>query len=91
MHLFYSDSRLTGVWEALNEISSPDLARGASKLPNLLDAGLAVKTIEKYRKAWQDWSEWAERYEEVNEIPADPFFIALYFNELVNEKKRFLG
>ena len=63
------------------------MARGASELPSLLDAGLAVKTIEKYKKAWKDWLDWARNYEEVNEIPADPFFIAPYFNELVNEKK----
>jgi len=64
------------------------LKTSADNLPNLLDAAYAESSIDKYKSAWFKWKAWSDRFPEVSAIPAEPFFIALYFNDLVAEKSK---
>jgi len=64
------------------------LKKSADNLPNLLDAAYAESSIDKYKSAWFKWKAWSDRFPEVSAIPAEPFFIALYFNDLVAEKSK---
>ena len=53
-----------------------------------LGANWAESTSQKYLYGWKAWEKWAERYKEVTAIPADPFHICLYLNDLIQEKKK---
>ena len=61
---------------------SPDLIANAATLPKLLKSSLCESTLKKYRPAWDKWVGWSKQYPEVNTCPADPFFVALYLNDL---------
>ena len=82
-YFFCLDGLVFGVWKDIESIQNPKLKTNASQLPTLLQAGYADSTLSKYKPAWLKWLDWAKEYEEVNPCPADPFSVALYFNELV--------
>lgn len=75
-----------GIWSKISVLKDDQLRKKAEKLPILLQAGYATNTLNKYKPAWKKWLSWAESYPEVNACPADPFFVALYLNDLVIEK-----
>ena len=74
-----------GIWQKIDQLKDPELKTKASLLPNLFKAAYADSTLSKYKPAWKKKKGWAERYGEINPCPADPFFVALYFNDLVME------
>ena len=55
-------------------------------IPDLLDAAFAESTLKKYRSSWSKWMSWCKQYDEVTYCPADPFYICIYFNDLIMEK-----
>ena len=80
---FVLDNLYFGVWKTLSQIQDENLRETASKLPELLDNGLAKSTLSKYKPGWNKWINWVRTYPEVNSCPADAFFVAVYINELV--------
>lgn len=58
----------------------------ATKLPETVEGAFAKTTLIKYKAGWEKWCTWAKQFDEVSTIPADPFYVSLYFNDLlVNE------
>ena len=55
-----------------------------STLPRLIDASIADSTRSKYSRAWAQWEQFCKDKPEVVHRPADPFYIAVYFNHLLN-------
>ena len=74
-----------GIWERMKDIENPNLAQKAEGLPFLIKNAWAESTNRKYGHAWDKWSGWCDKYPEVIKCPADPFYLALYFNDLVIE------
>ena len=75
-----------GIWEKINNIENEALRKKAILLPSLLDAAFAETSLQKYRSAWSKWVDWCKQYDEVQHCPADPFFICIYFNDLILDK-----
>ena len=40
----------------------------------------AKSTTNKYEKGWSNWLTWSKDKEEVTQLPANPFFVAIYLN-----------
>jgi len=55
----------------------------SSSLPNVIEAGLATSTNEKYSSAWRKWLNWCKVNTEVVSLPANPFFVALYLSHIL--------
>ena len=55
----------------------------AASLPQLIRNRWAHTTIKKYEQGWKKWESWCGRYPESLPLPANPFYIALYLNDLV--------
>ena len=81
--IFTSDGLYTGIWKKSEEIQNIKLKQTAQTLPLLIEAACADSTLYKYRNAWRKWLNWTSNYPEVMHCPADPFFVAIYFNELL--------
>ena len=64
-------------------IQDPGLRQRARSLPNLIQARWAESTTEKYDKAWQKWVLWCQEYPESAKLPANTFYIPLFFNDMV--------
>ena len=75
-----------GIWEKLDSIRDERLRFKATLLPDLFKAAFAEGTLDKYIRAWNKWVEWTKSFDEVNHCPADPFFVCIYFNDLVLNK-----
>ena len=64
-------------------IQDPQLQLRAANLPNIIHSRWANSTHTKYEPAWEKWQEWCKRFPESSPLPADPFYLALYINDLV--------
>ena len=64
-------------------IQDTRLQQSAASLPELIKARWADSTRTKYEAAWRKWNAWCTTYPESCPLPADPFYIALYINDLV--------
>ena len=64
-------------------IQDTRLQQSAASLPELIKARWADSTRTKYEAAWRKWNAWRTTYPESCPLPADPFYIALYINDLV--------
>ena len=56
-------------------------------LPDLIKAAIAPSTRQKYEKAWNSWCKFCVSHSIVA-LPADPFCIALYFNNLLHSQAK---
>lgn len=79
--IFLSDP--TPISQRLASIQDPDLKSRAGNLPNLINARWASSTSEKYSRAWSKWDLWCTVHPESPARPAQPFYIALYINDMV--------
>lgn len=79
------DSLMCGIWEKLDNIKDGKLKTMAASLPNLLSSAYADSTLSKYKSAWKKWISWSSQFNEVTSCPADPFFIAIYLNDIVSK------
>ena len=70
------------VEERVAAIQDHQLAERAKSLPDLLLSAWADSTNGKYEAAWSKWANWCSSFQEIQVRPADPFHIALYFNDL---------
>ena len=57
-----------------------------STLPRLISAALAPNTTSKYQRAWCHWKTFCINEAKITPRPADPFYIALYFNFLLTTR-----
>ena len=87
LFLFSPDFINIGIWEKFDVIQNETLKCKAASLPHLFKATFAEGTLSKYRTAWHNWVTWASQFSEVDHCPADPFFICIYLNDLVLEKR----
>ena len=89
-HLLLDQLHNIGVWKHLDSIQDDQLRSKACEVPGLLDAAYTEGTLAKYRSAWKKkkkkWIEWCSLYREIKPAPADPFFICVYFSDLINSK-----
>ena len=76
------------MWQKMDHIESKALKQTASSLPNLFQAVYADTSNSKYERAWNKWRSWTNQYPEVLHCPADPFFVACYFNDLILHKEK---
>ena len=83
--IFFLGGNFT-VCRGKDTVTNADLQYLISTLPRLIDAGVAVSTKTKYARAWRQWELFCADKPEVVCRPADPFFIAIYFNHLLTEK-----
>ena len=84
-----SDYFSHGIWEEIKSIQDPGLKERAHLLPNILQARWADSTKTKYEKAWEKWVKWCQAYPESPKLPAQPFYIALYINDMVLENCKY--
>ena len=54
-------------------------------LPRLIDAGIAGSTKAKYERSWSGWKMFCIKHH-LTARPAEPYFIAVYFNHLLLQK-----
>ena len=72
----------------IGDLEDPKLKCLANTLPNLIDSAYAASTLKKYRPAWEKWVDFTKNFVEINACPADPFHVALYFNDLTQRKQK---
>ena len=59
------------------------MRRRAECLPYLVTSRWADTKNEKYGQGWKRWEDWCRVHPESQTRPASPFYVALYFNDLV--------
>lgn len=62
--------------------------KNASTLPALINSAFANSTSKKYKASWKKWVEWTQKYPEISFCPADPFYVALYFNDIASKDNK---
>jgi len=67
-------------------VKDPHLKEKATTLPKLITSAYSTSTLRKYKPAWEKWISWSAHYSEVSACPADPFYIAIYFNDIVTSQ-----
>ena len=72
-----------GIWRNRDQLRDPELKRNAATLPKLITSAWAESTSAKYARGWQGWLHWATNYTEIAVMPADPFHVAMYYNDMV--------
>ena len=82
---FLTEYFTAGIWEDMHDIADPELRLRSTNLLQVVHNRWAPNTHAKYDSGWEGWSSWCRRYPESNSLPADPFYIALYLNDLVLE------
>ena len=85
--VFCTAELLAGIWTMKYTITDPCLAKNAASLPFLLQSSWAEGTNAKYRRGWSGWFAWCGTYSEATPCPAYPFYVALYFNDIVISKR----
>ena len=63
-----------------------DIQKLAASLPTVIKAALAPKTSSKYERAWSLWKSFCYDNPGIAARPADPFYIAVYFNYILTSK-----
>ena len=58
----------------------------ADTLPNVIKAALAPSTNNKYERAWCQWKAFCFQNPGIVTRPADPFYIAIYFNFILTTR-----
>ena len=79
---------LDGIWRKMDEIKDVHLRDRAANLPVVVKSAWADSTNEKYSRGWRNWLSWCDRYTEAKKCPADPFYVALYLNDMVLDDKK---
>ena len=69
-------------------VQDKGLKERAKNLPALLEHRWADSTAKKYRRGWNEWINWCERYPESRGCPAEGFYLALFFNDLVLQDRK---
>ena len=67
----------------MDNIQDNELRSRSNHIHNLLRSRWADGTNKKYQAAWEKWRNWCSSYPESVLRPADPFYIALYLNDIV--------
>ena len=72
----------------MERIKSADLRERAALLPTVIESAWADSTNQKYSRGWEQWISWCKRYPESKVRPADPFFVALFINDMVIDEAK---
>ena len=72
--------------QRITKIEDSQLKSRAENLHKIMESRWAESTNRKYKHAWDKWEEWCKRHPESPSKPADPFYIAVYINDLVLEE-----
>ena len=80
---------IVGLEAHTRNIMDPDLRKRAASLPSLVMARWAPSTCDKYMRGWKKWESWCCLHPESSAIPARPFYICLYLNDLVLGRCKF--
>ena len=80
---FYFHSGTHGIAEDIQNIKDPELKERADNLQDLIKSRWANSTNQKYQQAWKKWTSWCHVHPESTIIPAEPFYVSLYVNDMV--------
>lgn len=85
MFYFCSEKRdlSTFWWRNASDLKSDELKSLTASLPSVVEAAFSNSTNTKYSRGWRNWLAWASKNQEVNPVPADPFYVALYLNSIL--------
>lgn len=72
----------------MDDIKDDDLRERAAHLPVVIRSAWADSSNEKYKRGWLNWTSWCDRHPEAEKIPADPFYIALFLNDMVLDDQK---
>ena len=61
----------------------------AGGITDILYHARAPTTNVIYERAYKKWTQWADRFEEVNNLPADPYHVAIYLTDLAKKAVSF--
>jgi len=67
-------------WRNVNELKCNELKELASSLPHVIEAAFSNSTNKKYYRGWKNWLSWSSKKAKICPIPAEPFFVAIYLN-----------
>ena len=81
--VFQPGNALRGIWANAKNMQDPEIKELARSLPQVVRSALAPTTREKYGGGWTNWQRWASSKPEVQEFPADPWYVAIFFNHLL--------
>ena len=76
-----------GIWQEASTIRSNELIKLSQSLPEVIQAGLASSTTNKYALWWKNWVNWSSSKPEVETLPANPFFVALFLNHVLESNQ----
>ena len=82
-YILHAGNSLCGVWDHAQHVQDPEIHRLVRSLPQVVRSALATSTMDKYGRGWLRWRQWASSKPEVYAIPAKPWYVALYFNHLI--------
>ena len=69
-------------------IVDPHLRLRSTNLLGVVYQRWAPNTHDKYNSGWEGWSARCQKYPESTTLPADPFYIALYINDLILDDRK---
>ena len=77
-----------GVWKDVSEIQDPNsLVALASSLPRVVLNTKARNATVRYVYGWSRWKTWCKSKIGGTYLPAQPMFVALYLQHLLNSAK----
>ena len=65
-------------------VQAPEIKRLVRSLPDVVRSAIAPSTLAKYEGGWKRWQQWASSKPEVQDIPANPCYVATFFNHLLH-------
>ena len=74
---------MRGIWRKAEETDEPEIKVLAQSLPHVITSALAKSTVKKYEVGWSQWQKWAQSKPNVEEMPADPWYIAIFLNHIL--------
>ena len=80
----HTGNLICGVWDKAKETNDPEITKLAESLPHVIQSAVATSTLNKYEGGWKLWQQWASSKPEVQEIPADPWYVAIYLNHILH-------
>ena len=66
-----------------SEVDDREVKLLTRSLPLIVQSGRSKGTVKKYHPAWVKWLDWCKTKPEVCPRPAEPFYVAIYFNHLL--------
>ena len=85
LHISLAGQRLSGIWDNARHAQDPEVNRLARSLPDVVRSAIAPRSLDpKYGGGWKRWQQWASSKPKVQEIPANPWYVAIFFNHVLH-------